>query len=117
MDLSRFRNSGDLFLPVWMRRILDIYLIGNDKTLFYVNIWSLIHAISGTLTLLILLTYTQWSIQTMSIAAFGIHTIWELWQLLITNTPRTSRGVIDILTDTVFYMAGFIVPMWLLATG
>jgi hypothetical protein len=112
MDLTQFRNSGDLFLPKWLRNFLEIYLIGNNTSIFYISVWSLVHLISGILTLILLVTYTQWSIKTMTIAAFGLHTLWELWQYLIMNTPRTMRGAIDTITDTVLYMAGFAVPLW-----
>jgi hypothetical protein len=109
MDLSKFKDSGDLFLPQYLRDFLEIYLIGSDKTLFYITNWSVIHLISGIITRLIFVYYTKYSFMESLLYAFIIHTVWELWQYIITNTPHTLRGFVDTIVDTVLFMIGFII--------
>jgi len=109
MDLSKFKDSGDLFLPKHFRNFLETYLIGSDKTIFYITIWSMIHFISGIITRLIFVYYTSYSFTYSLFLAFIIHTIWEFWQYIITNTPRTLRGLTDTIVDTILFMIGFII--------
>jgi len=90
-------RSGDAFLPSSIVKTLNIYLIGNDSSLFYVNLWSLVHFISGIAVAVLGLTALQ---------AFVLHCIWELWQVLIGMTRLNARGMIDICVDTVFFMMG-----------
>jgi hypothetical protein len=106
MDWSRFKGSGDLFLPVNFNKILKTYLIGSDDTLFYITVWSIIHLISGICTALFFIQYTKFSVKYGLFTGFIIHSIWEAWQLLITNTPKTLRGYMDMLIDTLLYMLG-----------
>lgn len=98
--------SGDLFLPKSVRNVLERYYIGNDRSLVYVTNWSLIHFLSGILTAWILVTRYPgydplWT-------GFLIHTMWEIWQLAVHNTPWTLRGVVDIGMDTLLFMIGFL---------
>jgi len=94
-------RSGDVFLPSYIRKILNTYLIGNDSSLFYVNLWSLVHFGSGIAVGTLKITVLQ---------AFVLHCIWELWQILIGMTHINARGVIDICVDTIFFMIG--VQVW-----
>lgn len=100
MIMPQIRDLGDLFLPQSVKSFLEIYLIGNDRSLLYVNLWSLVHLLSGVLTAHFLTT-SFWT-------AFWIHTAWEVLQLVIKNTPWTPRGFIDIVMDTGFFMGGFL---------
>ncbi len=80
--------------------MLERYWIGDDTSLVYVTNWTLVHFLSGVLTVWVFPSVSFWG-------AFWIHTACELWQIVVGNTPwRTARGQMDILVDTLFYMAG-----------
>lgn len=98
--MPQIRDLGDLFLPQPVKSFLEIYLVGNDRTLIYITFWSVVHFFSGMLTAQFL-TPSPW-------AAFWIHTAWEILQLVIKNTPWTARGFIDIAMDTALFMGGFL---------
>lgn len=99
--------SGDLFLPKSVREFLERYWIGNDKTLIYVTNWSLMHFLSGIVVGYVLLTY--WPDYPYYWTGFGIHSAWELWQVLVKNTHYwILRGFIDIWMDTGLFMAGML---------
>jgi hypothetical protein len=97
--------SGDLFLPKSVRTTLEHYHVGNDKSLVYVTNWSFMHLLAGLIVGWILKTYYEeydyyWT-------GLAVHTFWEVWQILVKNTPIWKlRGVIDIGTDTLFFVAG-----------
>lgn len=105
--------SGDLFLPKYVRNVLEQYHLGNGRSLLYVTNWSLLHILSGLLTGYILWVYYPtydyyWS-------GFWIHTFWEVWQILVKNTPYwTLRGKIDVVMDTVLFMGGMLFAAWVL---
>ena len=93
--------SGDLFLPKTLRNLLETYLIGNDKSLFYISLWSFMHSLSG-----VLFSFVNNSLWDYIV----VHTIWEIWQIYIGMTPiHKLRGVIDIFTDTIMGILGFLV--------
>jgi hypothetical protein len=98
-------RTGDLLLPVSVRRVLEMYWIGNERSWVYITNWSIVHAISGVLTALLLQRYAaRWPVVATS---FWIHTAWELWQILVQNTPWwTLRGWVDIAMDTTLFMLG-----------
>ena len=74
--------------------------MGNDRSLIYINLWSVVHFLSGILT-----AYTL----TSSLAvAVWIHTAWEILQLVIGNTPWTPRGILDVAMDTLLFLGGFL---------
>lgn len=100
-------RSGDAFLPKPVRSFLEIYLAGNDRSLLYVNIWSLVHLLSGVLTGWILTTrYPDYDYYW---TGFWVHTLWETWQVLVRNTPYWRwRGRLDVVTDTLFFMGGML---------
>ena len=80
--------------------MLESYWIGNDQSLVYVTNWSLVHFVTGAVLVRLVPDISVWT-------AFWIHTLAETWQIVIGNTPwRTTRGQVDVLVDTVFFMAG-----------
>lgn len=92
--------SGDLFLPKSVRTFLETYVIGDDKSLVYISLWSFMHSFSG-----VLFSFVSDSLQGYIV----VHTVWELWQIYIGMTPiHTARGVIDIFTDTFMGILGFL---------
>jgi hypothetical protein len=99
--------SGDLFLPKHLRAFLERYWIGNTTSLFYVTNWSILHALTGILIGYILKTY--YPDTSYYTTGLYIHTVWEVWQLAVRNTPGTFRGIIDVFTDTAFFMAGMMI--------
>lgn len=107
MDFTRFKKSGDLFLPPSIQNRLNRYIVGNDDSVFYVNVWSFVHFLSGVILTYLFLHYTKYNTRTILIYVFIIHLLWEGWQLLITNTPYNYRGAVDIITDTLFFLMGY----------
>jgi hypothetical protein len=100
-------RSGDLFLPKPVRDVLEYYYIGNDKTLFYVTNWTIIHFLTGLWMASYLKSNPNYANPKIYLIAFLIHTLWELWQIYGGNTPiRTLRGAIDVFTDTAAFMLG-----------
>jgi hypothetical protein len=93
-------RTGDLLLPLSVRRVLETYWIGDDRSLVYVTNWTFLHVLSGVLVVL-------WNPSITYLLAFWIHTAWEAWQILVRNTPWwTLRGQIDVVVDTLAYMLG-----------
>lgn len=98
-------HSGDIFLPTEVRTILKYYWLGNDRSIFYITNWTLVHMFSGVLT-----GYSL-SIWFPKVSLFWtglfIHTLWELWQMAIGMTPiRTLRGQVDTVVDTIAFLIG-----------
>ncbi len=112
MNLTYYKNSGDLYLPKWLKGFLDTYLIGDSKSLFYLNVWSINHILSGILLSNILLRITHWTFSTVFVIGLILHCLWEIWQVIITNTPGSMRGIIDVGVDTVLFCAGMFQPVW-----
>lgn len=103
--LERFRDAGDLYLPTSLKTFLDTYIIGSDESQFYLNYWSLVHFVTGILITYFLLKRGLSGIW-LFLAALVIHTLWELLQYLVENTPRTRRGLNDFFIDTVMFLIG-----------
>lgn len=105
-------NSGDLFLPPSIKKVLDKDIIGSRKNTFYFSGWSIMHFISGIITGYIYLLYTNKPQNTNKYyySMFIIHTIWELWQILIgMSNPLNITGhnnIVDIISDTIYFMLG-----------
>ena len=105
MDRTSWKyRSGDAFLPDPVVKFLHQYIVGNDKTLYYINLWHINHFFSGVFFALIHLYIYKVSSPLLSYLV--IHTLWELWQLYIGMTVPDLRGIIDILNDTVFVTLG-----------
>lgn len=102
-------NSGDVFLPVYIKQALDKYLYTTNNGSFYVNGWTFLHLFSGVL-LGALYLFLNKSITFYYYNLFIIHTIWELWQMLIgMSKPWKLTGhsnLIDIFVDTIVFMIG-----------
>jgi hypothetical protein len=98
-------KSGDLFLPTSVRRFLETYYIGSNTSLVYINNWSLVHFLSGVCTAYLLLRFIPET--NLYSTSLMIHSLWELWQILGKNTLiGTTRGQLDVLMDTAFFMGG-----------
>lgn len=102
-------NSGDAFLPVKVKNILGIDLIGTSKKTFYISGWSILHLINGIIIGYIYL-YFKGGSKSYFVRLFIIHTIWETWQILIgMSKPYNLTGrnnLIDTVMDTIFFMLG-----------
>lgn len=102
-------NSGDIFLPKRIKKILLIDLVGSSKKTLYVSGWSIIHLINGIISGYIYL-YFKWNRKLYILKLLIIHTIWELWQTIIGMAkPYKLTGhnnLIDSLLDTLFFMLG-----------
>jgi hypothetical protein len=101
-------KSGDIFLPNEVRTILKYYWVGNDRSIFYITNWTLVHMLSGVLTAH---TLSMWFPKVPFFwTGLLIHTLWELWQIAIGMTKfRTLRGQIDIVVDTMAFLIGMYV--------
>ena len=105
MKDSWIYRSGDLWLPSSVVAALDSYLIGNETSLFYLNLWHVNHFLSGVFFGL-LLRSGVYSSSSPFLTYLLFHTIWEIWQGLIGMTPRSLRGLLDITVDTVVGLLG-----------
>jgi hypothetical protein len=102
-------NSGDVFVPESVKNIFGIDLIGTSKKTIYISGWSIVHFISGILIGYIYLRFKLNS-KLYFYKLFILHTIWELWQMLIGMAKPyklTGRSnLIDSIIDTIFFMSG-----------
>ena len=113
MNKARLQNiiytSGDVFLPEKTKKILGTDLIGTSTKTFYVSGWSIIHLINGIIFGYIFL-YFKLDSRFYFYKLFILHTIWELWQMLIgMSKPYKLTGrsnIIDTIMDTIFFMLG-----------
>jgi hypothetical protein len=112
-------NSGDFFFPKFIKNILDknIYITQNNS--FYINGWSLLHCFSGMILGAVYL-YLDKGLNFYYYYLFIIHTIWELWQMLIgMSKPWKLTGdsnLIDTFVDTIFFMIGTYITLKLYYT-
>lgn len=109
---SLLYRSGDIFLNDTTKKFLYTYIVGNERSLVYVNYWSVIHFVSGVL---VFMGLRQLGIANYFLIGLIIHTLWEFWQLAIGMTKVTARGIIDIGMDTAFFMSGIGLMSWLLS--
>lgn len=102
-------NSGDVFLPENIKQILGTDIIGSSKKTFYVSGWSIIHFLNGIIIGFFYL-YFKYDIKFYTISLLFIHTLWEIWQIIIGMAKPyklTGRSnLIDSILDTVFFMSG-----------
>lgn len=106
-------SSGDVFLPESVKNLLGtmLYKYPNvkDDYVFYIQGWSIVHFVSG-----IIFGYMYLKLGGMASNYFYyaliVHTLWELWQILIgMSKPFNLVGrnsIIDILVDTIMFMFG-----------
>ena len=103
-----FYKSGDLFLPKNMVHFLDqgIY---DSKERFYINLWTVLHFISGIIIGKVVSQYVFNAVQYYLIC-LGIHTLWESWQVYIGMAKpwalSGSSNLIDSFIDTAAFMFG-----------
>jgi hypothetical protein len=106
-------QSADLFLPTNIRNFLEYYYVGNDKSVFYLTNWSILHFVSGILVTLFLLKRPKQTNKNIILISFLIHTLWEVWQIYVKKTPiHTLRGQIDVFVDTLLFMSGVFVSLY-----
>ena len=102
-------SSGDVFLPENIKAILGTDLLGDSKKTFYVSGWSIVHFLNGIL-FGYLYIYFKGDPRFYMFKLFIMHTLWELWQMLIgMSKPYKLTGrsnAIDTVLDTVFFMMG-----------
>jgi hypothetical protein len=101
-------DSGDIFLPEPLRKLLSTHIIGNDESTFYITYWSIVHFISGMLCAVALLRFTR--LRPIYSYGFIIHTTWELWQVNIGMAkPMNISGennIVDSVVDTILFLLG-----------
>lgn len=101
-------RSGDMFVPYKIKELLDATLLGNTNT-YYINGWSCMHFISGTISGYIYI-YLGYSPVKYYYKMFILHTIWELWQMLVGSANplkwKGDSGLADTMVDTIFFMVG-----------
>lgn len=102
-------KSGDFFVPQSVKKILDTLLYKSSNYSFYVEIWHIVHFITGFL-LGVIYIYIGYNIKTYYLNLFIIHTIWEYWQVYIGMSKPLRltyhNNLFDILFDTVIFMVG-----------
>jgi hypothetical protein len=102
-------NSGDVFLPEKIKTILLTDLIGSSMKTFYISGWSLVHLMNGIIAGYLYL-YFKGDSRLYTFKLLVLHTLWELWQMLIGMAKPyklTGRSnLIDTLMDTLFFMMG-----------
>ena len=95
-------HTGDFLLPKSLIKILDIELIRKNK--FYINGWSFMHFLSGIIVGYLLNDNCYYY------KLFIIHTLWELWQIMIGMSKpflfAENDNIIDLFIDTIFFMFG-----------
>lgn len=109
-------KSGDFFLPKPIKEFLDKSIYQTSNYSFYINGWSFVHYFSGMLVGAIYL-YIGKRMDFYYYYLFIIHTIWELWQMLIgMSKPWKLTGdsnLIDTFVDTIVYMLGAYITLHL----
>lgn len=102
-------NSGDVFLPMRVKSVLNTFLYNTPNNSFYINGWSILHLLSGILLGLLYLFLGKEE-TTFYFHLLILHTIWELWQVFIGMAKPWRRtgdsNLIDSVADTVMFMMG-----------
>ena len=102
-------SSGDVFLPDSIRNILKTDIIGSSKKTFYLSGWSIVHFINGMLFGYLYLYY-GYNPNKYFFNMLIIHTLWELWQIIIgMSKPYSivgSSNIADTIADTILFMLG-----------
>lgn len=102
-------KSGDAFLPKLLRDFLDRGFYPDKTETFYINGWTGVHFIFGIVFGLIFMHWFHYD-KKYYFNLFIIHTLWELWQVLIGMakpwTLSGSSNLLDSIVDTVVFMVG-----------
>ena len=104
-------RSGDAFLPAPIVKFLHQYILGDDKSLYYINLWHGMHFLSGVL-FGFFSVYFKFTRPYFYYLIY--HTVWEIWQVYIGMTILDLRGKIDMVNDTVFGLLGVYITVNLL---
>jgi hypothetical protein len=108
-------HSGDFFLPKPIKQTLDKNIYMTQNYSFYINGWTIIHYLSGMILGAIYLYLGKQISFFYYYNLFIIHTIWELWQMLIgMSKPWLLTGdsnLIDTFVDTIVFMFGAYVTL------
>ena len=109
-------NSGDVFLPDNIKKILSYDIIGSHKKTFYISGWSIVHFINGIIFGYLYL-YFHYDKKYYIINLFILHTLWEFWQIIIGMArPYSLSGrsnLIDTFVDTIVFMTGAVIAKFL----
>ncbi len=112
-------RSGDLFFGPEIRRFLETFLIGSYQSTIYITYWSVLHFISGVLTYIILTSYMP-NIKHPYSIGFGIHTLWEFWQIYIGMSRPWNwaghNGFTDFVMDSALFMLGMYISSFFMKT-
>ena len=102
-------KSGDAFLPKLLRDFLDRGFYPDKTETFYINGWTGVHFIFGIVFGLIFMHLFHYD-KKYYLHLFIIHTLWEVWQVLIGMakpwTLSGSSNLLDSIVDTVVFMVG-----------
>lgn len=104
-------KSGDFFIPQSVKKILDILLYKSYNYSFYIEVWHVVHFITGIIFGILYLTlgYRR-DLKGYLLTLFIIHTIWEYWQIYIGMSKPLRltyhNNLIDIIFDTFIFMLG-----------
>jgi hypothetical protein len=105
-------NSGDVFLPDNIKKILSYDIIGSHKKTFYISGWSIVHFINGIIFGYLYL-YLHYDKKYYIINLFILHTLWEFWQIIIgMSRPYSLSGrsnLIDTFLDSILFMSGALI--------
>ena len=102
-------SSGEILLPDSVKNPLTANIIGSSKKTFYISGWSIIHIINGLIVGFLYLFF-NYDIKRYAINMLIIHTVWEVWQMLIGMSKpyklTGSNNLIDTIMDTLLFMLG-----------
>lgn len=102
-------SSGEILLPDSVKNSLTANIIGSSKKTFYISGWSIIHIINGLIVGFLYLFF-KYDIKRYLINMLIIHTVWEVWQILIGMSKpyklTGSNNLIDTIMDTLLFMLG-----------
>jgi hypothetical protein len=106
MENTLLYRSGDVFLTGKLKYFLDIVLVGDYESGWYISNWSLMHMISGMIVGSIFRENRN-----RYLYGLVIHTLWELWQIYIGMSNAHKKlsgksGLSDTVVDTLFFLLG-----------
>ena len=104
-------KSGDFFIPPSIKKMLDRSIYRTSNYSFYIEVWHILHFISGLLLGLIYIKFGYGRNFTKYLwDLFIIHTIWEYWQVYIGMSHPLrltyNNNLLDIIFDTFVFMLG-----------
>ena len=104
-------KSGDFFIPPSIKKMLDRSIYRTSNYSFYIEVWHILHFITGLLLGLIYIKFGYGRNFTKYLwNLFIIHTIWEYWQVYIGMSHPLrltyNNNLLDIIFDTFVFMLG-----------